>query len=65
MIVLFKPDRFTFYISDDDEDPGERTARKSDAATSRQTVIEMAVPVKAVGTVIGRQGATIKQVTNM
>ena len=31
--------------------------------TSRQTVIRIAVPSKVVGTVIGSQGATIKQVT--
>ena len=31
-------------------------------ATSRQTIIEIKVPPKAVGTVIGRQGAMIKEV---
>ncbi|XP_060582030.1 tudor and KH domain-containing protein-like [Ruditapes philippinarum] len=31
-------------------------------ATSRQTVIELQVPRKAVGAVIGRQGATIKEI---
>lgn len=34
-------------------------------ATSRQTVIDVKVPPKAVGAVIGRQGAMIKEVQNV
>ncbi|XP_045179125.2 tudor and KH domain-containing protein-like [Mercenaria mercenaria] len=45
---------------DDEEDIAGR--KSSSSATSRQTVIEVQVPRKAVGAVIGRQGATIKEI---
>ncbi|XP_076081099.1 tudor and KH domain-containing protein-like [Mytilus galloprovincialis] len=44
----------------DDDDEEEETAEKM--ATSRQTVIDVKVPPKAVGAVIGRQGAMIKEI---
>lgn len=47
-----------FYIDDDDEDEDKRQS-----ATSKQTVIELDVPPKAVGSIIGRQGANIKEVS--
>uniref|UniRef100_K1PLM8 Tudor and KH domain-containing protein n=1 Tax=Magallana gigas TaxID=29159 RepID=K1PLM8_MAGGI len=43
---------------DDDEDEDKRQS-----ATSKQTVIELDVPPKAVGSIIGRQGANIKEVS--
>ncbi|VDI17447.1 tudor domain-containing protein 2 [Mytilus galloprovincialis] len=46
--------------SADDDDEEEETAEKM--ATSRQTVIDVKVPPKAVGAVIGRQGAMIKEI---
>ncbi|KAH3753334.1 tudor and KH domain-containing protein-like [Dreissena polymorpha] len=46
--------------SNEEEDYTEQK-KASKAATSRQTVIEVAIPRKLVGTVIGRQGATIKE----
>ena len=48
---------FFLLTDDDDEEEG-----KDKMATSRQTIIEIKVPPKAVGTVIGRQGAMIKEV---
>lgn len=42
---------------DDDEDEDKRQS-----ATSKQTVIELDVPPKAVGSIIGRQGANIKEI---
>ncbi|CAC5358109.1 TDRKH [Mytilus coruscus] len=44
----------------DDDDEEEETSQKM--ATSRQTVIDVKVPPKAVGAVIGRQGAMIKEI---
>lgn len=48
--------------SDDDDDDDLDSKRKSSAVTSRQTVIEVQIPRKAVGAVIGRQGTTIKEI---
>lgn len=45
--------------SEDDEDDDED---KRQTATSKQTVIELDVPPKAVGSIIGRQGANIKEI---
>ena len=36
--------------------------KQKSVVTSRQTTIEMSIPKKAVGAVIGRQGQTIKEV---
>lgn len=47
---------FVVVADDEEEDNMNRIT------TSRQTVIEVQVPSEAVGAVIGRQGATIKQV---
>ncbi|XP_052097601.1 tudor and KH domain-containing protein-like [Mytilus californianus] len=46
--------------ADDEDDEEEETSQKM--ATSRQTVIDVKVPPKAVGAVIGRQGAMIKEI---
>lgn len=46
---------------DDDEDE-EEIEEKRRVTTSRQTIIELSVPAKAVGAVIGRQGANIKKI---
>lgn len=46
-----------FYILDEEE-----IEEKRRVTTSRQTIIELNVPAKAVGAVIGRQGANIKKV---
>ena len=46
-------------IVDAEEDVEEK---QKSVVTSRQTTIEMAIPRKAVGAVIGRQGQTIKEV---
>lgn len=46
------------FLADDEEDEEE----KQKIATSRQTVIELEVPAKAAGAIIGRQGANIKEV---
>lgn len=48
----------------DDDDDGEEEG-KDKMATSRQTIIEIKVPPKAVGTVIGRQGAKIKEIRQL
>lgn len=45
---------------DDDDDEDSECAKKKRATTSRQTVIELPVPQKAVGAIIGRQGTNIK-----
>lgn len=46
---------------DKDEDE-EEMEEKRKVTTSRQTIIELSVPAKAVGAVIGRQGANIKKI---
>ena len=49
---------YLFFLADDEEDEEE----KQKMATSRQPVIELEVPAKAAGAIIGRQGANIKEV---
>lgn len=50
---------------DTDDDDNEEEEGKDKMATSRQTIIEIKVPPKAVGTVIGRQGAKIKEIRQL
>ncbi|XP_025080601.1 tudor and KH domain-containing protein-like isoform X2 [Pomacea canaliculata] len=50
-----------FVRRDDDDEYGSKKVE----ITSRQTVIQVAVPNKAVGSVIGRQGITIKEIHEM
>ena len=40
----------------------DQVQEKKSVVTSRQTTIEMAIPHKAVGAIIGRQGQNIKEV---
>ena len=48
-----------FSLSDFEDEEEEK---KKSMVTSRQTTIEIPIPSKAVGAVIGRQGQTIKEV---
>jgi len=40
----------------------ERKNNEAEATTARQTIIEISIPRKAVGGIIGRQGSAIKEV---
>ncbi|KAJ8298883.1 hypothetical protein KUTeg_022943 [Tegillarca granosa] len=49
-------------LREDKDEDEEEIEEKRKVTTSRQTIIELSVPAKAVGAVIGRQGANIKKI---
>ncbi|XP_062589324.1 tudor and KH domain-containing protein homolog [Saccostrea cucullata] len=49
-------------LSSTEEDDSDEDEEKRQSATSKQTIIELEVPAKAAGGIIGRQGSNIKEI---